>query len=388
MNYLIYVCNALDDLTKLERKIKTDSPACTRKVFLNAQNLKSKTVNPIVLSLGRGKSNYSFKFYTSKVKRVNGITVIYAPFFSFKILSELISFLWPLTLMLRFKKIKGKKVFLFWNRTIAFIPVLILSKILRFRNVLDLEDGNLPLKLFTINYFKVKIKTIIYDLFCSHALVTCNALKKKLKFKNVLCHYGFFEEAVQNIKFNNTDKINFHLGGTVSNSTGSDLVILAIKKLRKNNYKFAKKISFIITGKGDSIAEFKSLSNSNDPPIVNVYCNQSFYEYSKTLRNCHVGLALKPKSGNLSETTFPSKVIEIANNGLLLVSTDISDVKLLFSDGALYTNSNIDDFVKLLEWITINSNEVKKIANKGSKKITYFCNRSETKSRLNNFLFK
>jgi hypothetical protein len=387
MNNLIYLCNAIDDFTKNERNIKTDSPACSKKIFLNTKNLKTKNVNPIILSLGRGKSNYSFKFFKSKVTRLNGVVVIYAPFSKFKILSEFISFFWPLILIFRFNKMKEKVSVLYWNRTVAYIPFLIASSIFKFRNILDLEDGNIPLTFLSFNYFKVKIKTKLYDTLCSHALVTCNALKTNLAIKNVICHYGFHDNKIKKMPVRKNDNINFHFGGTVSEITGANLLLDAIKSLRKSNLKWLNKVTFIITGKGDSIADFKSLSNSNNPPFVNVYSDQSFHEYSKTLRNCHVGLALKPKSGNLSETTFPSKVIEIANNGLLLLSTDISDVKSIFSEGAIYTNSNVNDFVKLIEWIFFNFNKAKEISKIGSKKVEHLCCPEKLNSKLSNFLF-
>jgi hypothetical protein len=387
MNYLIYVCNALDDLTKIDREIKTDSSACTRKVFLNTQNLKSKNISPIILSLGRGKSNYSFKYYKSKVSRINGVPIIYAPFFSFKIISKIVSFLWPLVLMLRFKKKIGNKVFLFWNRTPAYIPILIVSKILRFRNVLDLEDGAFYLKFSPLNNLKVYMMNKIYDSFCSHALVTCNELKKNLKIKNVMCHYGFFEETVRNIKFIHTEKINFHFGGTVSEITGANQLIKSIKILKKNNSKWLQKINFIITGNGDLINDFKLLSNCNIFPTVKVYDQLSYIDYVKVLRSCRVGLALKPKTGNLANTTFPSKVIEIANNGLLLLSTDISDVKQIFKNGAVYTNSNIHDFAKLIKWIVFNFDKAKEIANIGSNNVKSLCTPEKIKMKLSNFLF-
>ena len=388
MNHLIYVCNAIDDKTKIERNILTDSPASTKKILLNSKNLKCKTVAPIILSLGRGKSNYSFKYYKSKVSRINGVPIIYAPFFIFKIISKIVSFLWPLVLMLRFKKKIGNKVFLFWNRTPAYIPILIVSKILRFRNVLDLEDGAFYLKFSPLNNLKVYMMNKIYDSFCSHALVTCNGLKKNLKIKNVMCHYGFIDESIKNINFSNNNNINIHLGGTITKSTGSDLVIKSIKKLRKYNYKFTKKINFIITGKGNYIEKFKVLSNQSVIPEIKVYENLSHKDYTQILRNCNVGLALKPKSGDFANSTFPSKVIEIANNGLLLVTTDISDVKLIFGDSALYTNSNVNDFIDLLEWITINYSVAKKVAKKGSKKILDSFNCNILSEKLNIFLFK
>ena len=89
----------------------------------------------------------------------------------------------------------------------------------------------------------------------------------------------------------------------------------------------------------------------------------------------------------MADTTFPSKVIEIASNGLLLLSTDISDIKQIFKNGAVYTNSNINDLEKLIKWIVFNFDEAKKIANIGSNNVKSLCSVEKTKMKLSNFLF-
>ena len=52
---LVYLCNAIDEITCRERGINSDSPAATLKVLQIASALADAGVQPIILSLGRGR---------------------------------------------------------------------------------------------------------------------------------------------------------------------------------------------------------------------------------------------------------------------------------------------------------------------------------------------
>ena len=54
------------------------------------------------------------------------------------------------------------------------------------------------------------------------------------------------------------------------------------------------------------------------------------------MASCHIGLSLKPPGGHLDKTTFPSKVVEYCSAGLLVLSTDVSDVRRVIGDDAEY----------------------------------------------------
>ena len=74
--------------------------------------------------------------------------------------------------------------------------------------------------------------------------------------------------------------------------------------------------------------------------------------YRAIVEKAQVGLALKPRSGPLSRTTFPSKVIELAGAGLLVLTTDISDVREVLGEGALYLDDETPEgLVDRLRWI-------------------------------------
>ena len=88
---VLVVCNALDDKTRLERGIVSDSPAASRKVLMLCQALREAGAHPCILSLGRGRANGSLTYFPRTVRRVSGIPVIYAPFSHVRFFSQFLS---------------------------------------------------------------------------------------------------------------------------------------------------------------------------------------------------------------------------------------------------------------------------------------------------------
>jgi glycosyltransferase involved in cell wall biosynthesis len=64
--------------------------------------------------------------------------------------------------------------------------------------------------------------------------------------------------------------------------------------------------------------------------------NVSTGEYRQILQDSHLGLCLKLPSSSMGATTFPSKVVELASNGLLVVSTKVSDVPLILDNSCAF----------------------------------------------------
>ena len=140
MRRVVVVSNALDDVTRVERGISSDSPAASRKVFQLCAALRLAGVRPCVLSLGRGRADGAPQWHRRGVRRINGIPVIYAPFSRRRGLSELVSLLAPAALLPRLRR-SGPQTVLFYNREPAYLPSLLLARLLGFRTLFDLEDG-------------------------------------------------------------------------------------------------------------------------------------------------------------------------------------------------------------------------------------------------------
>lgn len=389
MRNLFLICNALDDETRLERGIVSDSPAASRKVFLLSKAMRKAGVSVLVLSLGRGRQDGSGRYFSAKVRRVEGVPVIYLCFFHFPILSELLTLISSVPVLWRLNRKKAKKTALFYNRISAYLPLLILAKMLRMETVLDLEDGELNLRHWSLSGLKSRILSGLFDRLCSGgALLACQALEQATKLRPTQCCYGTVEKSPVTVNWN-LSPINVLLGGSVSYDTGAPLLIEAINSLREASPDWAADIRFVITGKGDCLDSFKVLADSAKKPEVVVHGRTTDDEYKQILSSIHVGLALKPNSGALADTTFPSKVIEFASQGILTVTTDISDVRKVLVDGAVYLeNDDAGLLIENLRWIVENRHAAKVLALNGMKAVSERCAPEKVGQTLSDFLFK
>ena len=101
-----------------------------------------------------------------------------------------------------------------------------------------------------------------------------------------------------------------------------------------------------------------------------------------------MGLSLRIPGTELATTTFPSKVVEFASQGLLVLSTDVSDVSLLFDEdsAALIHEATPDALAHRIASIVENPDAHRRIAEQGRHVIEATCGRREVGARLIEFL--
>jgi glycosyltransferase involved in cell wall biosynthesis len=384
---LLIICNVLDDSTRTMRGITTDSPAASRKILMLCKSLKEAGIKTCILSLGRGRADGSLRYFRWHVRRLNGITIIYLPFTHVPFFSELLSLIAPLFIIWKFRVCKSKAV-LFYNRNAAYLAALFFSRLLAFRNILDLEDGEVitnPRKLKLVFVWAIQK---IYDLLCSNgALLACSTLTRYTAVRPTLNYYGV-TGSEYSARFESSS-INVLYGGSLYPETGADLLIQAIKLMRSSKKKWVEQINFEVTGKGSSENGFFELSLDKSYPLVNYHGRTTDEQYLKILNYCDVGLALKLNDGPLAHSTFPSKVVEFAASGMLVVTTDISDVKNVLGDnGALFLVKDDPHYLMaLLEKICLDSENAKKIAKNGCQKVRIECEPESSGRRIAKFLF-
>lgn len=365
----IFVCNALEDSTRLERNISTDSPACSRKVFLMSQALKTAGDSVLILSMGRGEARGNNHYHNGKIKYIKKTPIIYAPFSEQKIVSEFVTLFSLPYILFRMRRYRGRTSVVFWNRTSAYIPSLFMSLILGYSRFQDLEDGDLPVSNWTLSYLYILLKRTIYNKVCSSgALISCIALASSLTRKHFFCYYGVSENILKPKIFDSHCKIVLLMGGTVSSDTGALTLYNAIKLLRELDESWVERLEFVITGKGNCVHLFEHFMNTEMAPSVKVMGRLNDLEYDDVLACAHVGLALKQVTGPLATTTFPSKVIEIASAGLLVITTDISDVRtVLGDDGAVYLpDDEPERLINAIRWIIANPGTANAISERGT----------------------
>jgi glycosyltransferase involved in cell wall biosynthesis len=367
---LLVVCNALDDRTRLERGITTDSPAASRKVFMMCRTLRLAGIRATVLSLGRGRQDGSRRRFVARVRRVGGVPVIYGAFWHCAMLSQLLSLLAPALALWRTRRLAGEKTALFYNCMPAYVPGLVLARLLGLRTVLDLEDGAVPTTALTSTGRVLQWTRRLFDRFCTGgALLACRALEEATTLRPTACYYGTVEPCADEARWPSVG-LRVLIGGTVAPETGADLLIDAIAMLRLRRPDWAQGLDIHVTGSGSSIAALRELAAETGWPAVTVHGRTTDAGYREIVEASHVGLALKPRSGPLARTTFPSKVIELAGAGLLLLTTDISDVRVIFGSTALYLeDETAAGLVDRLRWISEHREEAQAMAARAARNV-------------------
>jgi hypothetical protein len=386
---VIFICNAFDEHTRRERSIESDSPAGSRKVFFMAKAIKKSNVRPYILSFGRGKSSFKFEWYKRKANTINGIPYIYSSYCSFRFISEIISFFGLLDLLIRLSQ-KSNAAVVFYNRRLLYIFHLLLAKALGYRCILDLEDSELidKNKRSLKDIFFFKSITALFDSLCKQGVIlACSSMRASTRIPRAICYYGIADLDLFHKKFKN-EQINFIFSGALLEDTGGEVLLEAIKKMRKDsNFKFCR-ICFFITGFGSLGEKFNHIASSKKFPKVVYYGKLNQHKYYEILRKSDVGLALKKIDGKFANTTFPSKVIEFSSAGLLTITTDISDVRKLLAGNALYLKSNDPkDLLKLIKKVTLSKKLLSAKAESCSNRIAKLCNLKKEGIRLRDFIF-
>ena len=338
-NYkVVFLSNFLDDTTRLNRHIETDSPACSRKILMMALALAEFDQKlPLILSMGRGRQlDGKTTFHKGSTASINGVDVIYAAFLTGRFFSELISVISVCCNLFKLRMLYPSTSFklVAWNRTNAYLLPLVISKLLLFQNYLDIEDQDyFPSNRRFVNFF-VKARITIYDLLCDSGRLLSTQYLVDPRYPNKQSvYYGyldseFFSKTSKILpRFNQDSPIHFLFCGTLTADTGADTLLRCLDMMRNLRTRFCHPIVFHICGYGPFIPLFRDFGLSGSFPEVTVHGRLPTKKFSDLLVKIDVSLALKKVSGPLSRTTFPSKVLELAGSGHHIITTDVSDIK-------------------------------------------------------------
>ncbi|MES9857767.1 MAG: glycosyltransferase [Sedimenticola sp.] len=326
-------------------------------------------------------------FFPRVIRRIEGVPVFYAPFSKIPLVSELISLLAPVGIIFRLRR-KSHQAVLFYNRQTAYLLTLLAASVLRYHNVLDLEDGEFALDVETRPRVLRGLVARLYDRLCSGgALLACSALADLTTARPVLCYYGTSVGEPSSIRWQ--DKcVRVLMGGTLSIDTGAELLIEAIRHLRREAPPWAEQLRVEVTGMGPSLEGLRALAVETGAPKITIRGRTTDLQYREVLSRCDVGLALKPNTGPLADTTFPSKVIEFASAGLLVLTTDISDVRDVLGSGALYlTHDEPQALIALLERVVKDRFTARECAQRGLRKVQELCSPRLAGRMVANFVF-
>ena len=380
---LLFLCNALDDPMRLERRITTDSPAASRKVFMMLDALRAPGTFGHAISLGRGRRDGSPAWYPATLRRGRRFVTLYLPFTHRRFLSELLSFVAPVAPLWRLRRSARRTTLLFYNRERAWLLALVVGRLLGYRTALDLEDGEVG-----IGRRARGVRQFLFDRLCTGGtMLACSQLLAWTKLRPAICYYGVVD-APDVPRDWHAPTVHVLLGGTLTAETGTGLLADAVALLREAAPPWAGALELHVTGKGEGRDRLDALAADAAAPRIVVHGRTTDAEYRAIGDAMHAGLNLRLHAGNLADTTFPSKVTEMAGAGLLVLGTDVSDVRAVLGDGAVYVER--DDpalLIERLEWIVTQRADAAAAAARGLARVRALCAPGPAGTRLRAHLF-
>ncbi len=345
---VVYLSNAVDESIRAERAITTDSPAATNKVLALAGAMRGVGMRCTVLSLGRGRQNGTGIRHAATARRLEHGAILYAAFWQSPWLTHLVSFVSLAWLLAKLIRRHPSLCVLVYNRAYHYLPALLLARLLGVRVYLDLEDGYIVEGRGVIRHLKNTLTRRLFSWLCPHGSVVANSgLAGQLHRPPAMVCHGVASATQGPCQDWNAGRLQVLFSGTLLEEVGCKLLLAALEILRRQHPDVLHKMHVVVTGKGPFAEAFHGLAKKA-PEWLSFGESLSRTDYLDLLKSSHVGLSLRMSAYEMGATTFPSKVVEYAQHGLLVLTTRASDVPTLFGETALYLDEETPEALAFL----------------------------------------
>jgi glycosyltransferase involved in cell wall biosynthesis len=210
-----------------------------------------------------------------------------------------------------------------------YVLALLVVRFAHIRCILDLEDGprdDLRNLRGTLERFLIHV----WDRWADAAMVANTQILDRIQTRPAYVYYGVAPAVFIDRNWNG--QIQFLFSGYLSEETGVEVLISALHGLKESTPGILSGFRVRAAGYGGLTDRMRSAADGELRGILEFHGLASDAEYQEFLRTSHVGLCLKMPDHSMGQTTVPSKVIEFARWGLLVVSYKVSDVPALFSE--------------------------------------------------------
>ena len=302
--------------------------AAAKKVFAVCRALRGAGISPVVVStaMDRPKSHRR-----NRATRTDGVAYVRVYSVGTAWMRRIFSALTLLFFVLKVPR-KGDRVLMY-----NFFPEYALAaawlNFFGMAAILDVEDAPTSREPGLRGSTTRLSYQILKKLTAPRQVVASGSLAALLGLRTVCIVYGASRSnhIVHRPKFV-APRLNIHIGGTVNAGTGSLLFSAALKETALIAPDIP--IDFHVTGHWDNegmTALKKEVETSSNIGLF-LYRALSASQYDALFAQMDVGLSLRLSTHEISDSTFPSKVVEITLGGLLLCSTCTSDIPELFDD--------------------------------------------------------
>ena len=217
-----------------------------------------------------------------------------------------------------------------------FPEYLLLALLLKLRGTpatLDIEDGPAETSWPMNRLLNRLLYRLTLPLVAPGKLIVAHSLAERLGIDPHLAVYGVqpVNPTARPARFSGK-RVRINFGGTLTPATGLDLFRATLQWLA--DHAPATPLHFLVTGRmpeGD-LDSLRPILDATSGLRLDILHDLDLPRYKALLASCDVGLSLRMPSSEMAQTTFPSKVIEIAGDGLLLLTTCVSDVTKVFDD--------------------------------------------------------
>lgn len=326
------------------------SGAAARKMLSVAESMRDVGMRVVIVSLPCLGIDAKRGFYPSRVTREAGVPVVFLMALRSRYLRKMLA---PLALLaFCFRYIGRQDAVILYNHSIEYLPALILLRLLGIKVVQDIEDAPADNEKGARGFLNRASFAVTLRLTAPRKMVVARHVAEGLGLKDFVVIHGVASAAGragavedQSLweQLKGGGPLRVHFGGTLIPETGVDLFCEAVQQLARLEDKLAREVSFKVTGIGrvDKITGLQRQLKSRKIS-VELLPELGSAEYASLMKTCHASLSLKRPGASMSNTTFPSKVIEITATGLALVATKVGDVADIFDENSSYLLSSYD----------------------------------------------
>jgi glycosyltransferase involved in cell wall biosynthesis len=369
---IYYIANVFDESAKHKRAVLHDSPAANRKVFSLCRAVRLTGGHVEIISLGRIRVRRAWKFYPCFSTEADAVPITYLHFLNIPVVTHIVT-MFSLLIFIMGRTDKDS-IYIFYNYYLHYLLTLLFCRLTGRRCILDIEDG--------CRADEKNIRSLPHSLllrianFCclDGVMLATSALREQSSGQRSYVCYGIADQFPDTRNWSITP-LQVHLGGLLEEDTGVLLFLETLRLLKFSRPQLCHELRFVVTGYGPLAKEVKIIAEGSMKDILHYAGKVSLSEYKDIIRHSHVGLSLKARASSMGATTFPSKVIELASNGMLLVTTKVSDVPLLFdnSTAMLLESETPEALADILVYIVNNPQKARDIAQAGRKMIQSRC---------------
>jgi glycosyltransferase involved in cell wall biosynthesis len=362
--------------------------AASHKVAGMAASVRSQGQKTLIVSSPIVTASPVRVFFKGFACREGRVPCVYLPSISMRGLNRLFSsfaYLW-----FAWREIRRDDGVVFYN---YFPEYILLAAWLRLRNgrervVIDLEDGPRTDENDLRGFFNRASFRILTRLCSKRAIVVSQQLATMLGLSDVCVINGVSPEVTPRTRdFQNP--VVFLYGGSIQLETGLQLFIEAVRLFAHTHGELASQVHFMVTGFGGA-AQLNALAQEVRPAGVQISVRQDIdpEEYRRMLADADVGMSLRVPGDQINGTTFPSKVIELTSHGLLLLTTEVSDIAVLFKQdtAVILAQATPQILAERIAAIARDPGHFAQVAAAGQGVITARCSRDSVGRRLVDFL--